>query len=161
MRQRGSGMSGLVHQLDVRLVESDHNIARNLRHKLRECLASDGRARRVIGITDENQACAAGDSGSHCRKIIATLRIQRHRHRSSPGDASENGVGLEAAPREHDLIPIRTGGLYELQAQSRGAAADRDLLHGQTQVLAELNAQVNRAHVRVAVRAGGWVSDGL
>ena len=87
--------------------------------------------------------------------------VKRNRNRHGPGDARQDRVRLEAAPREDHFVAVGAGGLDQLLAQRRGTAADGDLRRRQSQVAGDGGAHVDGRHVRVTVHAGGGVDDGV
>jgi hypothetical protein len=70
------------------------------------------------------------------------------------------GVGLEGAPREDDLVAGAGGGEHELLQQRDGAGPDEHALGGEAVAVGERAAQAGRGGVRVAVD-GGRGGEGL
>ncbi len=147
-------------ELKIGLIQTHHHISWDTLHESLELFLGEGGAGGVIRIAQENQAGALGDGIDHPIQIMFLgLRQQRDRHSRGTGHAGEDGVGLEAAPREDNLIPVCAGGLHQLLTQCGGTASHRDLFRGQFQVLRQHPAQLDRTHVRVTVGAGGSLGD--
>ncbi len=85
----------------------------------------------------------------------------RNPNRHRPGSRRDDRVRLERAPREQDLVPVVAGHRGQMFGQADGATSGGDPIRRHPQQLGEAFSQCHSAHVRVAVRRGRGLGDGL
>ena len=147
------------HELGVRLIEHHEHGGRHLSHERPELVIRDHCARRVVGAAHDHKAGAIGDRGEHGRQIVPVVGGVGNLHAGRAGCGDEQRVGLEAAPRVHDLVARGTGGRDDLRQHRHRTRADLDALGRDAVASAETVAQSSGRALGVAVDAA--LGDGL
>ena len=142
---------GHPHELDVRLVDDHQHLRRDLGEEGVELGLRDGRPRGVVGRADQDDAGAVGDGVGHRVEVVAAVGGDGHADHPRRRRRDRDGVGLEAAPREHDLVVGVAERLHQLVDQRHRAGGQGQVLGGYAQLGRQRVVERDVAHVGVAV----------
>src|SRR4051812_15832724 len=102
----------IVQVLVVRLVDNDDDAVRNFLNEAIDFVLLRQRARWIVGISNENEACLRSDGRGHGIEIVSKIpRGNLNRVRSE--DRSHEPVNNESMFRRHDLVASVKKGVAE------------------------------------------------
>ena len=99
-------VDGVGHpdELDVRLVDHDQHLRRDLREERVDFGLRHGRSGGVVGGADQHDAGAVGDGLGHRVEVVAAIGEHGDANHAGRGGGDGDRVRLERAPGEHHLV---------------------------------------------------------
>ena len=142
-----------AREVDVGLVDQQHDVVGQARREAVEGRGADARAGRVVRVADHHDARALGDRGGHRVEVVDEIGVERHRDRRGAHALRHDRVHRERRPREDGFVAGPEERLRDQLQQLVGAAAEDELLGRDAELLDELRAQREARAVRIAMHA--------
>ena len=153
--------AGLGREVDVGLVDDDHDVVGDVGDEAGDLLVGEGGAGRVVGRADDDGDGVGRDRCAHRVKVVGGVRKELDGHGVASHGRDGDRVGLEGTPGVDDLAAGLADGGQRRDEDRRGTGAHAHLVGADAEALREGLAQGRSRQVGVAVDGLEFAGDRL
>ena len=129
--------AGLCREVDVGLINDDHDVVGDVGDEAGDLLVGEGGARRVVGRADDDGDGVGVDRCAHGVEVVGTIREELDGHGVAAHGRNGDRVGLEGAPGENHLTAGLADGGQRRDEDRRGTGAHAHLVGTDAEALRE------------------------
>jgi hypothetical protein len=155
VESQGVGAAAGLGVFHVGFVDHHEDVGADGAEERLHALVTDRDAGRVVGRAEQDHLGPFGDRGGHGVEVVALGVVQGDADRPGTCQLHQDGVGLEGPPREDHFIPGVADPGDDLLKDADAAGSHRDFPGADAELPGDPFAELDGAHVRIAVHPAG------